>query len=56
MSSRHLSFIETGRAQPSRDMVLLFRNPVRERQAARNAFFSKPQACLRASDLSPRVR
>jgi len=23
ISSRHLSFIETGRAQPSRDMVLL---------------------------------
>jgi transcriptional regulator with XRE-family HTH domain len=35
ISTRHLSFLETGRAQPSRDMVLLlseqFDVPIRER-------------------------
>jgi transcriptional regulator with XRE-family HTH domain len=53
VSSRHLSFIETGRAQPSRDMVLLLGRvldvPLRERNALLTA--AGYAAMYRATDL-----
>ena len=44
VSSRHLSFVETGRAQPSREMVLLLARaldvPLRDRNALTLRYFT----------------
>jgi len=63
VSPRHLSFVETGRAQPGRDVVLRLSSaldlPLRDRNAALIAAGYAPiyrQATLQAPEMAPIVR
>lgn len=60
VSARHLSFVETGRAQPGRELVLRLTSaldlPLRDRNAALNAAGYAPiyrQGNLRAPEMAP---
>jgi len=60
VSARHLSFVETGRAQPGRELVLRLAStldlPLRDRNAALNAAGYAPiyrQGNLRAPEMAP---
>lgn len=63
VSARHLSFVETGRAQPGRELVLRLTSaldlPLRDRNAALNAAGYAPiyrQGNLRAPEMAPVVQ